>query len=44
MINIALLKNPFNWLIVILMLAIAGIAATMLCNLFNGDEHAKTVE
>lgn len=37
MVNFELLKNPLNWLIVILMLTIAGMAATLVCNHFGGN-------
>ncbi|AAR99753.1 vertex membrane protein [Enterobacteria phage PRDscarlet] len=42
MVNWELLKNPINWLIVILMLTIAGMAATLVCNHFG--KNAVTSE
>jgi hypothetical protein len=40
LINVALLKNPMNWLIVLLMLVLAGIAGHMLLEL-AGMEPAQ---
>jgi len=41
MLNFELLKNPINWIIVILMLFIAGMFGTFLMNYLT---NAKTIE
>lgn len=41
MLNIELLKNPLNWLIVILMLLIAGLFGTFLCSYFSNLNSLK---
>ncbi len=38
MLNIELLKNPLNWIIVILMLFIAGMFGTFLCSYFSNQQ------
>lgn len=38
MINRAIIANPFNWVIVLLMLIIAWMGATQLCKLFCSKE------
>lgn len=40
--NFALLKNPFNWVIVTLMIVIAGLALHLFFN--EGAEAPKTAE
>lgn len=37
MINIELLKNPLNWVIVILMLFIASLFGTFFCSYFSNQ-------
>lgn len=37
MLNFELLKNPLNWIIVILMLFIAGMFGTFLCSYFKNQ-------
>lgn len=34
MINMALIKNPFNWIIIFLMLTIGGMGITLACQYF----------
>lgn len=39
MLNFELLKNPLNWIIVILMLFIAGMFGTFLCSYFKNQSQ-----